>query len=68
MPKQFNKDKKYVFTKKKFIKDQGRKAYRDFKEWVDRCNGRNVTIENRFSGIVDGFSISSAWCKEVSKH
>lgn len=66
MAKEFKKDKNYVFTKKLFVKNMGRKSYKDAKEWVNRCNGRIVVIENSLTSNVGVFGISPEWCKEVN--
>lgn len=65
MSKRFEVGKKYVFTKKKYIRDMGKKTYKIYKSWVDKCNGRIVIINSPSVGDICGYSINSKWCKEV---
>ena len=53
----FEEGKTYIFTKKKYIEQMGRKRYRDSRNWVNKCNGR--VVEN---GFIGGFDIAKSWC------
>ncbi|MEG1256653.1 hypothetical protein [Clostridium sp.] len=63
MSKEFIKGNTYVFTKKKFLKTEGRKTYKISKDWVDGCNGSEVVVLNESNSITRGYFISPEWCK-----
>lgn len=62
----FNKNTTYIFTKKKYIKCEGRKSYKANKEWVDKLNGKTVDIS---TGTIKEKSIYKKWCisKNINK-
>ncbi|MGN0768458.1 MAG: hypothetical protein ACI4M8_03780 [Christensenellales bacterium] len=45
-----------VFSKEKFIEDEGQEAYLKCKGWVDECDGKRVE-----GGEVDGYLSDRAW-------
>ena len=64
----FEKDKKYVFSKDEFIKDQGMTTYQANKIWVDTCDKKlieKITLHNHLGHINDKRVIKD-WCKEYS--
>ncbi|MEG2918844.1 MAG: hypothetical protein RR851_13025 [Clostridium sp.] len=66
MSKEFIKGNTYVFTKKKFIEAEGRKAYCGCKGWVNKSNGNEVTVLNKIDSVTNaGFFMSPEWCKCV---
>ncbi|MEG0133075.1 MAG: hypothetical protein RR851_10310 [Clostridium sp.] len=65
MSKEFIKGNTYVFTKKKFVKSEGRKIYKESKDWVDECNGNKVINAEYQFGVIRYWSINPAWCKCV---
>lgn len=44
MSRSFREGYKYVFTKKKFVKDQGKSSLKWCKGWVNESNGREVKV------------------------
>ena len=68
MLSKFIKGNVYVFTKKKFIKDMGKKKYQKKKglNWVDKINGGIVKINGSNVGNIHGYSVDPDWCKCIS--
>ena len=50
-------DATYIFTKKAYIKEEGRKAYVQNRAFVNKMNGRKVEC-----GCIDGVVIKKHWC------
>lgn len=48
-----------VFSKEKFIEDNGYDVYVKCKEWVDECDGKRV-----INGEVNGYASDTAWEEE----
>lgn len=71
MSKCFRKGFKYVFTKKKFIKDAGYNRYMNIytKLWVDICNGQIVEIVNSSEGEIGEmrYEVYPEWCKCIGR-
>lgn len=57
MYRDFEEGKTYIFTKKKFIKQMGRKKYAYSRSWVNKCNGQVVK-----DGVIGVFGIQESWC------
>ncbi|WP_368263346.1 DNA-directed RNA polymerase subunit alpha C-terminal domain-containing protein [Clostridium disporicum] len=55
----FALDKTYIFTKKKYIKAEGREKYRLNKEWVDSINGQIVDVATQ---TIKDKVILKQWC------
>lgn len=55
----FLEDKTYIFTKKKYIKSEGRNAYRLNKAWVNAINGQMVDMTTK---TIKDKSIQKNWC------
>lgn len=73
MSKQFVKDNVYVFTKKAFLRDMRKKGYKEIvwkesKGWVNHANGREVNIEDEFSGEISGYFVVPEWCKCIENN
>lgn len=51
-------DKTYIFTKKKYIKSEGKKAFKDNKDFVNKFNGRIIDFND--INLKEKFSID--WC------
>lgn len=69
MSKQFVEGNVYVFTKKKFLERQNQSKFNIIKKepsWVNKANGHQVAVSNKFSGYVNGFGVSPEWCKCIS--
>lgn len=69
MSKQFVKGNVYVFSKKKFLARQNEKKFKYPKtelRWVNRANGHQVAVSNKFGGYANGFGVSPEWCKCIS--
>ena len=62
MSKQFIRGKKYVFTKKKFVKMMG-KVHSEEKRWVNGFNGKQVILHSQFIGVIEDVPIIPLWCK-----
>ena len=67
LSKSFREGYKYVFTKKKHVKDQGKSSFKWCKGWVNECNGREVKIINENNGKVGDYFIFPEWCKCIGK-
>jgi len=75
MPKRFIKGNVYVFTKKKFMQERGKRS-KDLrlaaklfsKGWVNLINGNEVTIEGDWAGKVNEMFISPDWCKCIKNN
>jgi hypothetical protein len=67
MAKRFMPGLKYVFTKKKYIKDSTKKGYKGSMDWVNEVNGNEVTNKDSFSGEVGLYWVSPEWCKCIGK-
>lgn len=71
MSKCFREEFKYVFTKKKFLKDMGHREYAQTftKHWVDECNGQIVEIVNSLEGEVGEveYIVIPKWCKCIGR-
>jgi hypothetical protein len=69
MAKQFIKGNVYVFTKKNYIKSEGKKDYiKASKPWVDDMNGRIVIINNKSSGSIGQWRTAPGWCKCIKNN
>lgn len=55
--KTFNNNNVYIFTKKKYIKSEGRKKYLTNKDLINKLNGRLV-----INGIINDIEIDRQWC------
>lgn len=55
--KSFNSNNIYIFTKKKYIKSEGKKKYIANKDLINKLNGRLV-----INGIINGTEINRKWC------
>ena len=55
----FLEDKTYIFTKKKYIKAEGRKNYQLNKDWVDSINGQMVDMKTK---TIKDKTIEKKWC------
>ena len=53
----FTDDATYIFTKKAYIKKEGRKAYVENRAFVNKMNGRKVKC-----GCIDNVIIKKHWC------
>ena len=71
MSKQFIEGNVYVFTKKKFLERQNKRKLKYPKvelRWVNRANGHQVAVSNKFSGYADGWGVSPEWCKCIKNN
>ena len=70
MSKQFIKGNVYVFTKERFAKSTSKPELADNRNWVNRINGNEVTVVNRFSGEAGNFSlyVNPNWCKCIKNN
>lgn len=57
--KNFKENTTYIFTKKQYIKCEGRKSYQANKEWVNKLNGRTVDI---LTGTIGEKPVCKKWC------
>ena len=53
----FSSNNTYIFTKKKYIKSEGRKQYLTNKDLINKLNGRLVV-----DGIINEMTIDRKWC------
>lgn len=53
----FSSNNTYIFTKKKYIKSEGRKKYLTNKDLINKLNGRLV-----INGIINETTIDRKWC------
>ena len=53
----FNSNNTYIFTKKKYIKSEGRQKYLTNKDLINKLNGRLV-----INGIINEVEIDRKWC------
>lgn len=72
MSKCFREGFKYVFTKKKFIKDAGHRRYMETsKPWADECDGRAVEVLDCKNGLIktgeEPYRVNSEWCKCIGR-
>lgn len=78
MSKCFREGFKYVFTKKKFLKDAGHRRYMGTytKPWVDVCNGQVVKVIGSLEGYagtenigneIVHYSVIPEWCKCIGR-
>lgn len=72
MSKQFVKGNVYVFSKKAFLRDKRKKgcseiSWRESKGWVNHINGREISVQDEFSGNVSEdfleYFVVPEWCK-----
>lgn len=55
----FKENTTYIFTKKKYIRSEGRKSYQANREFVNKLNGRVVDVA---TGTIDGKPVCANWC------
>lgn len=71
MSKQFIEGNVYVFTKKKFLERQNQSKFNTIKKelsWVNKANGHQVAINNKFGGRANGWGVSAEWCKCIKNN
>lgn len=69
MSKQFVKGNIYVFSKKAFLKEEGRKDWKQNKKWVNIANGRIVKIWDESNGsILRCLCVIPQWCKCIKNN
>lgn len=61
---------KYIFSTNKYIESRSIDNYNINKDWVDKCEGKEVKFENEFdtSGICDKWSINKEWCEVIEEN
>lgn len=64
--KKFQEGKKYVFVAKKVKRGCNNRAWKMARMWANEINGREIEyLVNDFLGIINEFTVSPLWCKEV---
>lgn len=64
--KKFQEGKKYVFVAKKVKRRCNNREWKMSRMWANEINGREVQyLLNDFEGIINDFTVTTSWCKEV---
>lgn len=59
---------KYVFSKKKFIKEYGKKEFLTNRDWIKKAQGVVFEAEPNFKFVwVGTVQVSSIWCTRLDK-
>ena len=69
MSKQFVKGNVYVFSKKAFLRAEGREDWGEYQKWVNHANGRVVEIWGEVNGgVLDCLVVIPRWCKCIKNN
>lgn len=68
MSKQFIEGNVYVFTKKKLQNKLKFKILKGELSWVNKVNGHQVVINNKFGGHANGWGVRAEWCKCIKNN